>query len=89
MFKVRLRLLSSHFLKIENDEVNVKIVHGAVGAVSESDVMLAEASKAIIVAFNTVLTKLQLIMQSVTELKLNNTILFMMLLKILKELCAE
>lgn len=40
-------------LKIENDEVNVKIVHGAVGAVSESDVMLAEASKAIIVAFNT------------------------------------
>lgn len=39
-------------LKIENDEVNVKIVHGAVGAVSESDVMLAEASKAIIVAFN-------------------------------------
>ena len=40
-------------LKIENDEVNVKIVHGAVGAVSESDVMVAEASKAIIVAFNT------------------------------------
>ena len=40
-------------LKIENDAVNVKIVHGAVGAVSESDVMLAEASKAIIVAFNT------------------------------------
>ena len=40
-------------LKIENDEVNVKIVHGAVVAVSESDVMLAEASKAIIVAFNT------------------------------------
>ncbi len=40
-------------LKIENDEVNVKIVHGAIGAVSESDVMLAEASKAIIVAFNT------------------------------------
>ena len=40
-------------LKIENDEVNVKIVHGAVGTVSESDVMLAEASKAIIVAFNT------------------------------------
>ena len=36
-------------LKIENDEVNVKIVHGAVGAVSESDVMLASASNAIIV----------------------------------------
>ncbi len=40
-------------LKIENDEVNVKIVHGAVGAVSESDVMLASASNAIIVGFNT------------------------------------
>ena len=40
-------------LKIENDEVNVKIVHGAVGAVNESDVMLATASNAIIVAFNT------------------------------------
>ena len=39
-------------LKIENDEVNVKIVHGAVGAVSESDVMLAKASGAIIVGFN-------------------------------------
>ena len=40
-------------LKIENDEVNVKIVHGAVGAVNESDVMLASASNAIVVAFNT------------------------------------
>lgn len=40
-------------LKIENDEVNVKIVHGAVGAVNESDVMLASASNAIIVGFNT------------------------------------
>lgn len=40
-------------LKIENDEVKVKIVHGAVGAVSESDVMLASASNAIIIGFNT------------------------------------
>jgi translation initiation factor IF-2 len=40
-------------LKIENDEVRVKIIHGAVGAVSESDVMLANASNAIIVGFNT------------------------------------
>ncbi len=38
-------------LKIENDEVNVKIVHGGVGVVNESDVMLANASNAIIVAF--------------------------------------
>lgn len=39
-------------LKIENDEVRVKIIHGAVGAVNESDVMLAGASGAIIVGFN-------------------------------------
>lgn len=40
-------------LKIENDEVRVHVIHGAVGSVSESDVMLAAASNAIIVAFNT------------------------------------
>ena len=39
-------------LKIENDEVRVKIIHGAVGTVNESDVMLASASNAIIVGFN-------------------------------------
>ncbi len=39
-------------LKIENDEVRVKIIHGAVGTISESDVMLASASNAIIVGFN-------------------------------------
>ncbi|MEG1043497.1 MAG: translation initiation factor IF-2, partial [Oscillospiraceae bacterium] len=38
--------------KISNDEVRVKVIHGAVGAVSESDVMLASASNAIIVGFN-------------------------------------
>lgn len=38
-------------LKIENDEVRVKIIHGAVGTVNESDVMLATASNAIIVGF--------------------------------------
>ena len=40
-------------LNIENDEVRVHVIHGAVGSVSESDVMLAAASNAIIVAFNT------------------------------------
>ena len=40
-------------LKIENDEVRVHVIHGAVGSVSESEVMLAAASNAIIVAFNT------------------------------------
>ena len=38
--------------RISNDEVRVNIIHGAVGAVTESDVMLASASNAIIVGFN-------------------------------------
>lgn len=38
--------------KISNEEVRVKVIHGAVGAVSEGDVMLAAASNAIIVGFN-------------------------------------
>ena len=38
--------------KISNDEVRVKVIHGGVGAISESDVMLASASNAIIVGFN-------------------------------------
>ena len=38
--------------KLSNDEVRVHVIHGAVGAISESDVMLANASNAIIVGFN-------------------------------------
>ncbi|MBR4888859.1 MAG: translation initiation factor IF-2 [Clostridia bacterium] len=38
--------------KLSNSEVRVSVIHGAVGAVSESDVMLAAASNAIIVGFN-------------------------------------
>ena len=38
--------------KLSNNEVRVQVIHGAVGAVSESDVMLANASNAIIVGFN-------------------------------------
>ena len=38
--------------KLTNEEVRVRVIHGAVGAVSESDVMLADASNAIIVGFN-------------------------------------
>lgn len=38
--------------KLSNSEVRVRVIHGAVGAVSESDVMLASASNAIIVGFN-------------------------------------
>ncbi|WP_418726185.1 translation initiation factor IF-2, partial [Dysosmobacter sp.] len=38
--------------KLSNDEVNVKVIHGGVGAINESDVMLAASSNAIIVGFN-------------------------------------
>ncbi|MBR5613683.1 MAG: translation initiation factor IF-2 [Clostridia bacterium] len=38
--------------RIANEEVKVNVIHGAVGAVNESDVMLASASNAIIVGFN-------------------------------------
>jgi len=38
--------------KLSNEEVRVRVIHSAVGAVNESDVMLAATSKAIIVGFN-------------------------------------
>ena len=38
--------------KLSNDEVRVKVIHAAVGAVNKSDVMLASASNAIIIGFN-------------------------------------
>ena len=38
--------------KLSNDEVRVNVIHGAVGAISESDVMLASASNAVIIGFN-------------------------------------
>ena len=38
--------------KLSNDKVKVKVIHGAVGAIKESDVILAAASNAIIIGFN-------------------------------------
>lgn len=38
--------------KLSNDEVKVRTIHGGVGAVTESDVMLASASNAIVIGFN-------------------------------------
>ena len=38
--------------KLSNDEVRVRVIHGGVGTVSEGDVMLANASNAIIIGFN-------------------------------------
>ena len=44
--------LRQNIEKLSNEEVAVKVIHGGVGAVNESDVMLANASNAIIVGFN-------------------------------------
>ena len=44
--------LKQNIEKLSNEEVAVKVIHGGVGAVNESDVMLANASNAIIVGFN-------------------------------------
>ena len=38
--------------KLSNEEVRVRVIHGGVGAINESDVMLASASNAIIIGFN-------------------------------------
>ena len=45
--------LASSLLKLATDEVKVQIVHAAVGGITESDVNLAIASKAVIIGFNT------------------------------------
>ena len=44
--------VSQSLLKLSNEEVVVKIIHGGVGAITESDVSLASASNAIIIGFN-------------------------------------
>ncbi len=44
--------LSDSFEKLSTDEIHVNIVHKAVGAITESDVLLASASDAIIIGFN-------------------------------------
>jgi translation initiation factor IF-2 len=47
-----LEAISAGLDKLKTDEVGVKILHGGVGAITESDVTLAMASKALIVGFN-------------------------------------
>ncbi|CUS80674.1 translation initiation factor IF-2, partial [Candidatus Kryptonium thompsonii] len=44
--------LSDSLMKLSTEEVKVRIIHRAVGAISESDVLLAQASGAIIIGFN-------------------------------------
>jgi translation initiation factor IF-2 len=45
--------LAHALAKLSTDEVRVNVIHGAVGAISESDVNLAQASGAVIIGFNT------------------------------------
>jgi translation initiation factor IF-2 len=45
--------LAQSLLKLATDEVRVQIVHAAVGGISESDINLAIASKAVVIGFNT------------------------------------
>jgi len=44
--------IKQSLMKLSNEEVVVKIIHGGVGAINESDVILASASNAIIIGFN-------------------------------------
>ncbi|MDD2989951.1 MAG: translation initiation factor IF-2 [Zoogloea sp.] len=44
--------LAHSLVKLSNDEVRVQVIHGGVGAISESDVNLAQASGAVIIGFN-------------------------------------
>ena len=47
-----LEALKQSLEKISNDEVKVKVIHGAVGAIIEADITLAEVSNAIVIGFN-------------------------------------
>lgn len=47
-----LEALKSSLEKISNDEVKVSAIHGGVGGINETDIMLAKASQAIIIGFN-------------------------------------
>ena len=44
--------IKQSLIKLSNEEVVIKIIHGGVGAINESDVILASASNAIIIGFN-------------------------------------
>jgi len=44
--------LKQSLLKLSNDEVKVNVIHGGVGTITESDILLASASNAIVIGFN-------------------------------------
>ena len=47
-----LEAIRSSIMKLANDEVKINIIHSGVGAISESDLILASASNAMVIAFN-------------------------------------
>ena len=47
-----LEAITGSFLKLATDEVSVRVLHGAVGGINESDVTLARASNGIVIGFN-------------------------------------
>lgn len=47
-----LEAISASFLKIEHEEVSVRIMHASVGGISETDISLAHTSNALVIAFN-------------------------------------
>jgi translation initiation factor IF-2 len=51
--KGSLEAIKSSIAKIKNDEVAVKVIHGGVGTITESDILMASASKGIIIGFHT------------------------------------
>lgn len=78
--------VANSLLKLSNEEVKVNIIHSGVGGISESDVLLASTSNAIIIGFNVrpgVVAEKQ---QKIKEWRLKLIELFMMQLMILKTL---
>lgn len=51
-FQGSVEAVSQALLKLNNDEVRINIIHGGVGAISESDIMLAQTASAIVIGFN-------------------------------------
>lgn len=47
-------VLRNEIEKVSGDEIKVRVIHAAVGGITESDVLLAEASKAVIIGFNVI-----------------------------------
>src|SRR5690606_13428517 len=47
-------VLKSEIEKVANDEVKCRVIHAAVGGITESDILLANASNAVIVGFNVI-----------------------------------